>query len=184
MALIYFKRFRMEYPLTRPLFDVRPLPPQYSLVAWDETLLEAHAETKLRCFETEIDAHVFPSLGHLDGCLRLMREITGREGFLPEATWLLRFDGDAAPVYVGTIQGIGKSQGVGAIQNVGVVPAHRGQGLGTILMHRAMQGFADAGLKRTSLEVTARNRRALHLYRRLGFRKVRTVYKTADVAYA
>ena len=71
---------------------------------------------------------------------------------------------------------------LGAIQNLGIVPAHRGRGLGTCLLERALEGFRQAGLARVFLEVTADNEGAIRLYRRLGFRVVKTVFKAAEVA--
>ncbi len=186
MGLTYFKRYRMEFDLTKPLFPARELPLGYRFRAWDDSLLKAHAKTKYRCFRYELDASVFPSLGHIDGCLRLMRRITRQEGFLHGATWLLEY---ASPAerrreFCGTIQGVRTRKGVGSVQNVGIVPDHRGRGLGTVLLRRSLEGFRRAGLKRVSLEVTAKNAGARRLYRRLGFCSVRTVYKTAEVAYA
>ncbi|MEO8498398.1 MAG: GNAT family N-acetyltransferase, partial [Planctomycetota bacterium] len=57
-------------------------------------------------------------------------------------------------------------------------------GLGTHLLHRALRGFKEAGLTKAYLEVTAQNTGAVKLYHRLGFRRAKTVYKAADVAYA
>jgi ribosomal protein S18 acetylase RimI-like enzyme len=186
MTLVYFKRYRMEIDVTRLLFRPPPLPRGYSLIGWSEALLEAHAETKYRCFHHEIDAHVFPSLSDFEGCLRLMRDIAQREGFVPQATWLLCYgrDGDPRGEFCGTIQGVRTQADVGAVQNVGILTGHRGRGLGTCLIHRSLNGFRDAGLRRVTLEVTAKNSDAIRLYRRLGFRSVRTVYRTAEVAYA
>ena len=147
--------------------------------------MEAHAEAKYNSFNVEIDANVFPCLGDREGCLRLMAEITRREGFVREATWLLQYwpPGGLRPEYCGTVQGIRDRQGAGAIQNLGVTPPHRGKGLGTTLLRRALAGFCEVGLERGMLEVTAQNSGAVRLYQRLGFRKVKTVYKAAEVAY-
>jgi len=186
MGLTYVKRFRME----RDLFE-RParepvLPEGYRWLAWDDSLLAAHAEAKYQSFRGEIDANVFPCLGDRDGCERLMNEIAGREGFLPEATWLLAWQDprSRALAYCGTIQGIHNGRGVGSVQNLGVTPAHRGRKLGTLLLRQATEGFRRCGLSRISLEVTAHNAGAVRLYRRLGFRTVKTLYKTVEVVYA
>ena len=186
MSLVYFKRYRMEFDLEGALFSPPRLPLGYFLVPWDDALLEAHAETKYHCFRYEIDAHVFPSLGDYQGCLRLMRDIAEREGFLAPATWLIRYgrEGDPQSEFCGTIQGVENAHGVGSIQNIGIVPGHRGRGLGTCLIHQALVGFRQAGLRRGTLEVTAQNQRAIRLYDRLGFRHLRIVYRTAEVACA
>jgi GNAT superfamily N-acetyltransferase len=186
MGLSYFKRFRMEIDLGRVLPHVDP-PPDYRLVSWDSKLLRAHAEAKYLSFRQEIDANVFPCLGEYEGCMRLMTEIAKKDGFLPGATWLVVHDSQEAReteefgcTLCGTIQGIRDRTGMGAIQNLGITPEHRGRGLGSVLLLRALEGFQDAGLRRAFLEVTSQNEGAIRLYRRLGFYKVRTVYKAAE----
>jgi ribosomal protein S18 acetylase RimI-like enzyme len=82
------------------------------------------------------------------------------------------------------VQGIRDERGAGAIQNLGITPPHRGRGLGTGLLRRALAGFRQVGLQRATLEVTAQNSGALRLYHRLGFRTVKIVYKAAEVVYA
>jgi ribosomal protein S18 acetylase RimI-like enzyme len=182
MNLTYFKRYRMEIDLSGRQTAPPPLALGYRLVPWDDGLLMAHAEAKFHSFRSEIDAAVFPCLGELDGCLRLMREIQQKDGFLPEATWLMAWDdlGRQDVQFCGTIQGIRDRSGYGAIQNLGVTPDHRDLGLGGALLLAALAGFRQVGLRRAYLEVTAQNDGAIRLYRRLGFRKIRTVYKTAE----
>ena len=179
MSVTYFKRFRMEVDLYGvPVAP--PLPPGYRWLPWDETLVEAHAEVKFLSFHDQIDAAVFPSLSDRVGCSNLMHEIRRKPGFLPEATWLL----SAADGYCGTVQGIYDRSGMGSIQNLGIVPCHRGKGLGTTLLLRALEGFRRSGLGRAYLEVTAQNDSAIRLYRRLGFRFRKTLYKAVDAAAA
>jgi GNAT superfamily N-acetyltransferase len=185
MGLIYFKRFRMELDLAGRDFSGPHTPPGYRLLPWDPSLLDTHAQTKFRSFRDEIDSNVFPCLGEPGGCLRLMTEIIRKEGFLPEATWLALYDGGPGTLdFCGTVQGIRDKSGMGAIQNLGITPQHRGRGLGTLLMCRALEGFRRAGLRRAFLEVTARNEGAVRLYRRMGFAKARTVYKAVETAMA
>jgi len=180
MATGYFKRFRMAADLLR-IRRPAPLPPAYRFVPWSEALLEVHARTKYHAFRDEIDAVVFPCLGDLEGCRRLMREIREKPGFLPLATWLIvRGDSHASIEWCGTIQGVVDETGAGSIQNIGIVPGHRGLGLGTALIERALAGFRDWGVARATLEVTADNAGAVRLYQRLGFRRQRTVYKVVD----
>lgn len=182
MDSTYFKRFRMEVDLAVRRF-APALPPGYRFVPWNEALLDVHARTKFRAFRDEIDAHVFPCLGDLEGCRRLMGEIRGKAGFLPLATWLLAHGSSAADLrWCGTIQGVIDGHGVGMIQNVGIVPGHRGLGLGTCLVERALAGFRARGLRAASLEVTVDNARAVRLYQRLGFRRTKTIYKASEAA--
>jgi mycothiol synthase len=170
-APTYFKRYRME----RELRDLPPeprLPPGFEWWPWNNGLLEMHAEVKFQSFRDEIDTLVFPNLGHLDGCRELMLNIATRADFVPEATWLIA--GPFGPC--ATVQGI-RDRRFGAIQNVGVVADQRGRGLGVALLHKALHGFHRAGLSKAYLEVTARNQLAVRLYKRLGFRCTRTIYK-------
>jgi GNAT superfamily N-acetyltransferase len=173
--LAYFKRFRMELDLD-DLPAVPALPEGYYWLAWSDGLLEAHADAKARSFIDEIDAIVFPSLSTPQGCLHLMREISRKQGFRPEATWLL----GGPDGHCGTVQGVRERNGLGAIQNLGVTAAHRGRGLGSALLLQALHGFRRAGLGRAMLEVTARNEAAVRLYRRLGFRCRKTLYKAVE----
>jgi ribosomal protein S18 acetylase RimI-like enzyme len=168
----YYKRFRMEIDLQDPLPAV-VLPAEYRWVPWDDELLETHAEVKFNCFLDEVDAGVFPSLGCRLGCSHLMREIRGKSGFRPESTWLVAY-GDE---FCGTVQGVRERSGLGAIQNLGVTPLHRGRGLGRSLLLKALHGFRQTSLHRAFLEVTAQNDGAIRLYRRLGFRCKKTIYK-------
>jgi ribosomal protein S18 acetylase RimI-like enzyme len=178
-AITYFKRFRMEIELEAAP-PVPALPAGYAFVAWDDALLEAHADIKFQSFHDEIDAVVFPSLGSRAGCSYLMREISRKPGFRPEATWLVACPGG----FCGTVQGVRERSGLGAIQNLGVTAGHRGRGLGGALLVQALHGFRQAGLGRAFLEVTAQNDAAVRLYRRLGFRCRKTIYKAVDAEAA
>lgn len=175
MNVTYFKRFKMEIDL-RDAPPIPALPDGYFWVAWDEGLLETHAAVKYVSFYDEIDAAIFPSLSDRQGCSQLMREIRNKPGFVPVATWMIA----CAQDYCGTVQGVRDRSGLGAIQNLGVVPQHRGHGLGSALLIRALDGFRRYGLSRVYLEVTAQNEAALRLYRRIGFRCRKTLYKAIN----
>jgi GNAT superfamily N-acetyltransferase len=170
-AVSYFKRYKME-------MDLRDLPAlvlssDFHLLPWSETVLDAHAEVLYDSFHQEIDSVIFPSLSSPNGCVTLMNVVSRRMNFVPGATWLAI--GPAGPC--GAIQGLHERGGVGAVQNVGVMPAFRGRGVGEALVLQALHGFRRAGLCRAQLEVTARNEGAQRLYRRLGFRRTKTLYK-------
>ena len=186
MSLTFFKRYRMEIDLVgRDLFWPI-LPKRYRLLAWGDSLLDSHAWAKYHSFCEEIDASVFPCLGEYAGCRRLMREITRKEGFVPLATWLaVSYDNPTGRQELcGTIQGLRHRSNIGAVQNLGIVPSHRGCGLGTAMLFRALRGFRQSGVGRVYLEVTAENDGAIRLYDRLGFVTVKTVFKGAEVAFA
>ena len=99
MGLTYFKRFRMEYDLRHGVPESVPVPLGYDLVPYSVDLIRDHATAKFHSFRCARDANVFPCLGRRDGCLRLMREITSRASFVPQATWLCRYrDSDSGTI--------------------------------------------------------------------------------------
>lgn len=182
MSITYFKRYRMHFDLRKPLPDSPDVPLEYELLPWSENLVRAHAKAKYQSFRHELDANVFPCLGQLDGCEGLMREIASRNGFVPEATWLVTHRDQAGQeTPCGTVQGINDQGLIGSIQNLGVTPEHRGNGLATGLLVRALAGFRGIGMETASLEVTVRNTDAIRLYQRFGFSVVRTVYKSIEI---
>lgn len=184
MGLKYFKRYRMEIDLRA--FD-RPLrlPPGYRFVPWRADRLEDHIESMYLSFCDELDSTVFECLATEAGCRKLMTEIARKPGFVPEATWLVEYvAGPHKAEYCGTIQGVKISSKLGAIQNVGVTPLHRGRGLGAGLVAVALMGFRQIGLPKAGLEVTASNRSAVQMYERIGFRRVKTLYKSVKLAYS
>jgi ribosomal protein S18 acetylase RimI-like enzyme len=172
----YFKRYRMALDLARPLPPVPTLSGDYFWLPWDDSLISAHARAKYASFQSEIDSQVFPSLATENGCEQLMRAIRQKPGFLPGATWLLA----CGPDYCGTVQGVRDRAGHGGIQNLGVAAAHRGRGLGTALLLQAMHGFRRALVPEAVLEVTAENAAAVRIYRRMGFRCRKTIYKAVE----
>jgi [ribosomal protein S18]-alanine N-acetyltransferase len=184
MGLTYFKRYKMEVRLSQLEFGPVELSKGIELRPWSPTLLADHALVKWESFRSEIDSHVFPCLGEREGCTRLMREITSRHNFIPEATWLACHQTATSWQPCGTVQGLMVSPREGAIQNLGVHPDFRDQGIGRALLARALEGFRAAGCTHAQLEVTVQNTAAVRLYERMGFRRVETLFKVADVIYA
>lgn len=184
MGLTYFKRYRMQIDLAGRDLTPPAMPSEYRFLPWDKSLLDAHAQAKHLSFREEIDANLFSCFGDLAGCRRLMNEIVRKEGFLPAATWLAVFTAGPEEEVCGTIQGIRNRSGIGSVQNLGITPGYRDRGLGTSLLFRSLLGFQRSGLQRVCLEVTADNQGAVRLYRRCGFKTVKTLFKAAEVAYS
>jgi ribosomal protein S18 acetylase RimI-like enzyme len=185
MGLTYFKRYRMEVDLAVWQPPACHIPRGYELLPWEATSAEAHADAKFLSFQGELDSSVFPCLATREGCLNLMREISCKRKFVPQATWLAVSSGrdGRGAQNCGTVQGILDSgSGYGAIQNLGIAPAHRGLGLGTALLCVALDGFRHLRVPRVYLEVTAQNEAAVRLYQRVGFRRSRTAYRAVELA--
>ena len=183
MSITYFKRFQMELDLDQFEIPALELPGGYRFAAWNDNDLEKHASIKYQSFCNEIDANVFSCFREIEGCRRLLREITSRSNFLADATWLLEHKGPTSEkiITVGTIQALVDVQQRGAIQNIGIHPQHRNKGLGTSLLFKSLNYIKARGLQRVMLEVTSQNIGALRLYKRLGFRIIKTVYKPAPI---
>jgi GNAT superfamily N-acetyltransferase len=182
MPVVYFKRFRMQIDLARIESKIIPSDTAIRYIPWSDKYLGHHSTAKWEAFRYEIDANVFPCLGDRDGCRQLMRDISLRDTFVPEATWLAAaITEDAIEIPVGTIQGLRLNVHDGAIQNVGVTPAYRGQGIAKRLLMLALHGFRDVGCKRVNLEVTIHNSNAIRLYESIGFQYLETVYKVGNV---
>jgi ribosomal protein S18 acetylase RimI-like enzyme len=193
MSNMYVRRFRMVIDFQSTLLPVARLPKDYCWIGWNSSLMTRHADVKYACFQSEHDSDVFPCLGTMAGCHRLMQDIAMHESFLPEATWMIGyrpevddcfFEDDSRVIDCATIQGIGTSKTTGSIQNVGVLADHRGLGLGRSLVLKSLHGFRSRGLKRVFLEVTAENRPAVDLYKSTGFSVIRTMYKAVNFGTA
>jgi ribosomal-protein-alanine N-acetyltransferase len=63
----------------------------------------------------------------------------------------------------------------GEIQSVAVNRRARGRGIGSLLARRLLDRFRQLGLRRCVLQVRTTNAGAIDVYRRLGFRSVRTL---------
>ena len=183
MAVVYFKRLRMQIDLRdQPMLNPT-VPLHFRLHSWQSRLLFAHADAKFRSFRNELDANVFPCLADAEGCKRLMTEISNRQGFVPEATWLVTHvcPETAKRENCATVQGIRDQFDVGAIQNIGVIQQHRSKGIGSLIVNRCLQGFREVGINFVVLEVTAQNTGAIRLYERLGFKIQKTVFKVVEL---
>ena len=187
MAVTYIKRYRMEMRLDRLPAELRePQPVGFEILPWSPRLLTQHADVKWASFRDEIDVHVFPCLGEREGCRRLMREISNRNDFVPQSTWLACRASPSekqSPTAIGTIQGLMVSPREGAIQNLGVVPDCRDLGVGRTLLSAALNGFAEVGCRYVHLEVTVHNAAAIRLYERFGFHRVETLFKISEVQF-
>jgi ribosomal protein S18 acetylase RimI-like enzyme len=137
-----------------------------------------HAQVKWESFRQEMDGNVFPSLANREGCRQLMRDISTKTTFVPEATWLACTKGlTGKDEGIGTIQGLRSGALHGAIQNIGVVASWRGRGVGKELLRRSLRGFYLTGCRFVTLEVTTHNLRAMELYESVGFQRIETLYK-------
>jgi ribosomal-protein-alanine N-acetyltransferase len=74
----------------------------------------------------------------------------------------------------------------GHIISIATVAPHRGKGVGTMLIRRAMEEMRKGGCKEVFLEVRVTNEQAVRLYAKLGFQVTGTMqsyYKDGESAY-
>jgi len=74
----------------------------------------------------------------------------------------------------------------GHIISIATLEPHRGKGIGTNLMQRAMDEMRKGGCKEVFLEVRVTNDEAVRLYKKLGFQVTSTMqgyYKDGESAY-
>ena len=173
----YVQRLRMEAPLRSPPWP--DVPAGFILAAWRPDLLRAHAEVKYRSFRHTLDAAIFPNLGVLDGCLKLMRTIAGHDGFVPEATWLMPRPGRPC----GCIQGVGGRRRVGMIQNLAVLPECRGLGAGRPCCGPPCAGSGPPAWPPPSSRCVPATGRAVRLYQAAGFVTRKTLYRETRAEY-
>jgi len=182
---VFIKRYRMQIELSNclPWILQEPVGCEHlEWLAWHHKLVHEHAQVKWESFRQEMDGNVFPSLASREGCRQLMREISIKSNFVPEATWLAcSKDSSQKEVGVGTIQGLRSGPVHGAIQNIGVIESWRGRGVGKELIRRALRGFHLTGCRTVTLEVTTHNLRAIDLYESVGFKTIETIYKYSFV---
>lgn len=178
-----FTRYRMQIDLRQRRLPTAGLPTGYRWIPWRALLLERHAQVKWQCFRNELDGRIFPCLSQIDGCRRLMQEISTQPDFCADATWLVVHQPDLRwpAVDCAVIQGIARAGGIGAVQNVGVLPEYRGQGLGRAIVLQSLRGFQYHGMATSSLEVTAVNEHAVRLYHSVGFEVTDVLYRDVEV---
>lgn len=150
------------------------LPAGYVWVPWSSDVLERHATVLFHSFRDTVDAEILPSLASLVGCRMLLHRLAQWRGFCPSAQCLV---GTETREDAACLQAVLDVDHHGVIINVAVLPGHRGRGLGTALLRRALRSLFRVGARRVYLEVTASNVPAMRLYRRHGFRCYKTFYR-------
>jgi len=63
----------------------------------------------------------------------------------------------------------------GHVVSIAVLPEYRKRGIGTSLMLQAMKEMRNYGMKECYLEVRVSNQTAKNLYRKIGFKEVKTI---------
>jgi ribosomal protein S18 acetylase RimI-like enzyme len=151
----------------RRLSDTPRLAEGYEIIPWDASRLEEIARLDHESYRDTLDARLYwQYFSTPEGCARMWREaLAGKFGrFDTQRTLLLVRDGRLC----GDVMAAARGTTEGFIGNLAVSPEHRG-GTGTALLLSCLHRYREAGFQRVTLAVTLENRRAYHLYTRLGF---------------
>ncbi len=142
----------------------------HSIVTWSPELLAGAAEVAFNSYRSEADASICEDYCSLEGCnsyLRSLCENPGCGSILPQASFV-GMNPPGRPCGFIITSRISPSGGM--IPQIAIHPASQGQGLGNVLMLRALDYLKNAGYLTVGLTVTKNNRRAFEWYQRLGFR--------------
>ncbi|WP_225741214.1 ribosomal protein S18-alanine N-acetyltransferase [Halorussus halophilus] len=102
------------------------------------------------------------------------------ERYLGEQGFLVATDGDSVVGYVVADLIPNHGQPLGHIKDIAVHPDRRGEGLGSMVLRRALGVLESNGAASVKLEVRASNDKAISLYKSYGFEYLRTIPRYYD----
>lgn len=102
------------------------------------------------------------------------------EGFLDSPGFMVAEGSDGVAGYI--VADVERNHGrdIGHVKDLAVEPAHRGNGVGSSLLARALAVLEGEGAVRTKLEVRSSNEPARSLYRGFGFERRRLLPRYYD----
>jgi ribosomal protein S18 acetylase RimI-like enzyme len=145
-------------------------PNQIELTRWSADHYQAAAELIHDCYIGHIDARINDQYCSLHGSLRFLHNIVRFPGcgvFDPHASWVLRDRHTGA--LVGMLLCSRVASNVAHITQLCISPAHRGHGLGKLLLTHCIRHLASSSFAAITLTVTEANHQAVKLYEELGF---------------
>jgi ribosomal protein S18 acetylase RimI-like enzyme len=161
-------RHYMRSALERPLPEGDRLPPGIVLRPLRREDLNAAAELIYRSHQQSIDAALNMTYATPASCRAFVETLVVRSGCGQFDELASRFAcGPRGPVGVLIASRLSRTNG--HVCQVSVSPGEQGQGLGAVLVARALRAFREQGLESATLSVTASNERAHRLYERFGF---------------
>jgi ribosomal protein S18 acetylase RimI-like enzyme len=153
-----------------PSAYLRDLPPELEISPWTPQDYPAAGELIYACYAGHPDAQINDQYRSLHGSLRFLHNIVRFPGcgvFEPSFTWLLRERRSRA--LVGLVLCSRVAPEVAHITQLCVAQAHRGRGLGQLLLRQSTEGLLRSNFEAITLTVTESNHPAVDLYKRFGF---------------
>ena len=138
---------------------------------WKESRQDEAAALITTSYQGHIDSEINDQYRSTAGARRFLHNIIQYPGcgtFSPGSSWMAldRDNGRLCGICLASLVALGS----GHITQVCVSPAYQGKGVGYELMRRSLLNLKREGAMTVSLTVTAANRVAIDLYKRMGFR--------------
>jgi ribosomal protein S18 acetylase RimI-like enzyme len=149
-------------------------PPGFQVVPWTTARHEPTARLLAACYEDHVDSRINDQYRSVEGARRFVSNIVLYPGcgqFHEPASFA------AIDVRDGSLLGVSLASlvapGSGHVTQICVLPHRQGQGIGRRLMDATITALSQAGCTEVSLTVTAENRAAVELYRKMDFQVLR-----------
>jgi ribosomal protein S18 acetylase RimI-like enzyme len=176
----FMEMARLEYlhsPARKPKNPL-VIPAEIELLPYSPETHDCFAQAIRQSYESSLDCPALNGMRDVEDVIqghRAAGQVTG-EGQFDPSLWrvAMRRGSPGAPASPCGVLLLCRTDPTEAMELVylGVSPQARRQGLGTLLIRRALETAAECKCKRLTLAVDSNNQPALHLYYRHGFQKV------------
>ena len=166
-----FERNFMLLPESGFSLEARQQPNFCIIEPFGDHMQEDASRLIAESYSGHVDATINDQYRSVAGARRFLRNIIQYPGcgsFSYGASCVARDHGTNRAVGLSLASNI--SMEAGHITQLCISPKLRGTGLGYELLRRSIKGLAELGARQISLTVTSKNRLAVSLYERLGFR--------------
>ena len=145
------------------------------LERWNDRYFGACARLIQLAYANHMDGEINDQYRTESGALKFLKNIIMLPGcgqFQEQASFVLR--APHTQELVGVVLTSAVSAGVGHTTQICVMPGYQGHGLGRRLMEATLTALRELNFTGLSLTVTSANQRAVQLYEKLGFVKIKT----------
>jgi ribosomal protein S18 acetylase RimI-like enzyme len=164
------------------LLDLQSLPEFHAgtgagmrLDRWNDRLFDPCAKLIYLSYANHVDGEINDQYRTRAGALKFLKNIILLPGcgqFIQGASFVLREPG--SDELIAAVLTSEVSPGVGHTTQICVLPGYQGHGLGRMLMQTSAEALSAMKFRELTLTVTSENRSAVELYKKLGFRTIRT----------
>jgi ribosomal protein S18 acetylase RimI-like enzyme len=179
-AALLAEGFRL-FPREFMLLDLRaaraatPRSPAFQFDHWQDWFFPPCARLIRLAYTGHIDSEINDQYRTEAGAAKFLRNVVLLRGcgeFLADASFVLTARDRGEPV--GMVLTSAVNLGVGHTTQICLLPGYQRQGLGRQLLEASIAALRERAFRSLSLTVTSANQTAVELYRRLGFRTIKT----------